>query len=121
MGSLKTFNYLNQSNCHELNGINDAHEYLATRRAMDTDLVSKNRTPFCNFRRCVFFMNVQSDFSSLYNSFQEARFNVIDAILHLDILCFSSSLILLGLKLYHFCCFFSCPFCLIVKKICWIF
>ena len=35
MGSPKTFHYLNQSNCYELDGVNDAHEYLATRRAME--------------------------------------------------------------------------------------
>lgn len=31
----KIFHYLNQSNCIEVDGINDAQEYLATRRAMD--------------------------------------------------------------------------------------
>ncbi|GFZ18581.1 myosin family protein with Dil [Actinidia rufa] len=31
----KSFHYLNQSNCYELDGVNDAHEYLGTRRAMD--------------------------------------------------------------------------------------
>ena len=31
----------------------------------------------------MFFMKVQPDFSSLYNSFQEAIFRVIAAILHL--------------------------------------
>ncbi|KAK4492484.1 hypothetical protein RD792_003293 [Penstemon davidsonii] len=35
LGPSKTFHYLNQSNCHELVGISDAHDYLATRRAMD--------------------------------------------------------------------------------------
>uniref|UniRef100_A0A2P2MP36 Myosin-17-like n=1 Tax=Rhizophora mucronata TaxID=61149 RepID=A0A2P2MP36_RHIMU len=35
LGSLKSFHYLNQSNCYELDGVNDAREYLATRRAMD--------------------------------------------------------------------------------------
>ncbi|KAG8481812.1 hypothetical protein CXB51_027190 [Gossypium anomalum] len=35
LGSPKTFHYLNQSSCYELDGVNDAHEYLATRRAMD--------------------------------------------------------------------------------------
>ncbi|KAK5792514.1 hypothetical protein PVK06_033629 [Gossypium arboreum] len=35
LGSPKTFRYLNQSSCYELDGVNDAHEYLATRRAMD--------------------------------------------------------------------------------------
>nr|CAD1824242.1 unnamed protein product [Ananas comosus var. bracteatus] len=31
----RTFHYLNQSDCIQVSGINDAHEYLATRRAMD--------------------------------------------------------------------------------------
>lgn len=31
----KSFHYLNQSNCYELVGVNEASEYLATRRAMD--------------------------------------------------------------------------------------
>ncbi|KAL3644945.1 hypothetical protein CASFOL_010125 [Castilleja foliolosa] len=35
LGPTKTFHYLNQSNCHELVGVSDAHDYLATRRAMD--------------------------------------------------------------------------------------
>lgn len=29
------FHYLNQSNCYELDGVDDSKEYLATRRAMD--------------------------------------------------------------------------------------
>lgn len=35
LGNPKAFHYLNQSNCYELVGVSDAHEYLATRRAMD--------------------------------------------------------------------------------------
>ncbi|TVU11936.1 hypothetical protein EJB05_45547 [Eragrostis curvula] len=35
LGNPKSFHYLNQSNCYELVGVSDAHEYLATRRAMD--------------------------------------------------------------------------------------
>ncbi|KAG1367580.1 myosin-17 [Cocos nucifera] len=35
LGSPRSFHYLNQSNCFELDGVNDSHEYLATRRAMD--------------------------------------------------------------------------------------
>ncbi|KAI3829743.1 hypothetical protein L1987_03871 [Smallanthus sonchifolius] len=35
LGDPKSFHYLNQSNCYELVGVNDAHDYLATRRAMD--------------------------------------------------------------------------------------
>ncbi|KAL6502932.1 Myosin-6 [Orobanche hederae] len=36
LGNPRTFHYLNQSNCYELDGINDAKEYTATRKAMDT-------------------------------------------------------------------------------------
>ncbi|XP_029120748.1 myosin-11 isoform X3 [Elaeis guineensis] len=35
LGNPKAFHYLNQSNCYELVGVSDAHDYLATRRAMD--------------------------------------------------------------------------------------
>ncbi|KAF9608924.1 hypothetical protein IFM89_012092 [Coptis chinensis] len=35
LGNPQSFRYLNQSNCYELVGVSDAHEYLATRRAMD--------------------------------------------------------------------------------------
>ncbi|THG13573.1 hypothetical protein TEA_007836 [Camellia sinensis var. sinensis] len=41
LGSPKTFRYLNQSNCYELVGVSDAHDYLATRRAMDIVGVSQ--------------------------------------------------------------------------------
>ncbi|AES61248.2 putative myosin ATPase [Medicago truncatula] len=34
LGNPKSFHYLNQSQCYELADVNDAHEYLATRRAM---------------------------------------------------------------------------------------
>lgn len=35
MGNPRSFHYLNQSNCIELDGLDDSKEYLATRRAMD--------------------------------------------------------------------------------------
>jgi myosin-5 len=63
LGSPKTFHYLNQSNCYELDGVNDAHEYLATRRAMD-----------------IVGINEQE---------QEAVFRVVAAILHLGNINFS--------------------------------
>lgn len=37
----KSFHYLNQSNCYKLDGIDDAQEYLATRRAMDVVGISE--------------------------------------------------------------------------------
>nr|XP_043615028.1 myosin-11-like isoform X3 [Erigeron canadensis] len=57
LGSPKSFHYLNQSKCYELADVNDAHEYLATRRAMDIVGISKEE--------------------------QEAIFRVTAAILHL--------------------------------------
>ncbi|XVF32292.1 hypothetical protein REPUB_Repub17cG0069500 [Reevesia pubescens] len=35
LGNPRTFHYLNQSNCSELDGVDDSKEYIATRRAMD--------------------------------------------------------------------------------------
>ncbi|KAL3531251.1 hypothetical protein ACH5RR_010573 [Cinchona calisaya] len=57
LGNPKTFHYLNQSNCYELVGISDAHDYLATRRAMDIVGISQKE--------------------------QDAIFRVVAAILHL--------------------------------------
>ncbi|XP_059432809.1 myosin-17-like [Corylus avellana] len=53
----KSFHYLNQSTCYELDGVDDAHEYLATRRAMDIVGISEEE--------------------------QDAIFRVVAAILHL--------------------------------------
>ncbi|CAH9084046.1 unnamed protein product [Cuscuta europaea] len=53
----KSFHYLNQSNCYELDGVNDGEEYLATRRAMDIVGISEEE--------------------------QEAIFRVVASILHL--------------------------------------
>ncbi|CAK7356900.1 unnamed protein product [Dovyalis caffra] len=63
LGSPKSFHYLNQSNCYELDGINDAHEYLATRRAMDIVGISDQE--------------------------QEGIFRVVAAILHLGNVSFA--------------------------------
>ena len=41
MGNPRTFHYLNQSNCYELDGVDDSKEYLATRRAMDVVGISQ--------------------------------------------------------------------------------
>ncbi|KAK1416550.1 hypothetical protein QVD17_32341 [Tagetes erecta] len=57
LGNPQSFHYLNQSKCYELVGVNDGHEYLATRRAMDVVGISKKE--------------------------QEAIFRVTAAILHL--------------------------------------
>ncbi|KAL8494435.1 hypothetical protein ACS0TY_025301 [Phlomoides rotata] len=57
LGNPRTFHYLNQTNCYELDGINDAKDYIATRKAMDTVGISVEE--------------------------QDAIFRIIAAILHL--------------------------------------
>ncbi|XP_058085989.1 myosin-11 [Magnolia sinica] len=57
LGNPKSFHYLNQSNCYDLVGVSDSHDYLATRRAMDIVGISEHE--------------------------QEAIFRVIAAILHI--------------------------------------
>ncbi|XP_044493143.1 myosin-6-like [Mangifera indica] len=57
LGNPRTFHYLNQSNCFELDGIDDAKEYVATRKAMDVVGISSEE--------------------------QDAIFRVVAAILHL--------------------------------------
>lgn len=57
LGDPRSFHFLNQSSCYELNGIDDAEEYLATRRAMDVVGISEEE--------------------------QEAIFRVVAAVLHL--------------------------------------
>ncbi|KAL9687837.1 hypothetical protein QQ045_032244 [Rhodiola kirilowii] len=57
LGNPRTFHYLNQSGCYELDGVNDSNEYLATRKAMDVVGISSDE--------------------------QDAIFRVVSAILHL--------------------------------------
>ncbi|XAR58689.1 Myosin ATPase [Bertholletia excelsa] len=57
LGNPRTFHYLNQSNCYELDGVDDSKEYMATKRAMDVVGMSSEE--------------------------QEAIFRVVAAILHL--------------------------------------
>uniref|UniRef100_A0A6N2M7Q7 Myosin motor domain-containing protein n=1 Tax=Salix viminalis TaxID=40686 RepID=A0A6N2M7Q7_SALVM len=63
LGSPKSFHYLNQSTCFELAGVSDAHDYLATRRAMDIVGISAKD--------------------------QEAIFRVVAAVLHIGNIDFS--------------------------------
>uniref|UniRef100_A0A162A2K7 Myosin motor domain-containing protein n=1 Tax=Daucus carota subsp. sativus TaxID=79200 RepID=A0A162A2K7_DAUCS len=63
LGSSKTFHYLNQSKCHELAGVNDTQEYIATRRAMDIVGISETE--------------------------QEAIFRVVASILHIGNISFA--------------------------------
>ncbi|XP_055832955.1 myosin-9-like isoform X1 [Solanum dulcamara] len=57
LGDPKSFRYLNQSNCYELVGVNDFHDYLEIRRAMDIVGISEKE--------------------------QEAIFSVVASVLHL--------------------------------------
>ncbi|KAI3794980.1 hypothetical protein L1987_37622 [Smallanthus sonchifolius] len=57
LGKPQTFHYLNQTNCYELNGVDESKEYHATRKAMDVVGISSNE--------------------------QEAIFRIVAAILHL--------------------------------------
>ncbi|CAI0385595.1 unnamed protein product, partial [Linum tenue] len=65
LGDPKSFHYLNQSNCYQLVGVNDANNYLATRRAMDVVGISEEE--------------------------QEAIFRVVAAILHLGNIDFGNN------------------------------
>ncbi|XP_048425701.1 myosin-11 isoform X4 [Pyrus x bretschneideri] len=64
LGEPKLYHYLNQSNCYELDGTSDQHNYLSTRRAMD--VVGINAVE------------------------QEAIFRVVAAILHLGNIDFAN-------------------------------
>ncbi|CAA2998159.1 myosin-6-like [Olea europaea subsp. europaea] len=57
LGNPRTFHYLNQSNCYELDGLDESREYIETKKAMDTVGISSEE--------------------------QDAIFRVIAAILHL--------------------------------------
>ncbi|XP_059632269.1 myosin-8-like [Cornus florida] len=63
LGNPRTFHYLNQSNCYELDGVDDSKEYVATRRAMDIVGISSDE--------------------------QDAIFRVVAAVLHLGNIEFS--------------------------------
>ncbi|CAL9023586.1 unnamed protein product [Prunus brigantina] len=64
LGDPKSYHYLNQSNCYQLDGISDEHNYLSTRRAMDVVGISVVE--------------------------QEAIFSVVAAILHLGNIDFAN-------------------------------
>ncbi|CAI9260809.1 unnamed protein product [Lactuca saligna] len=57
LGKAKSFHYLNQTNCFELTGVDEAKEYIATRKAMDVVGITHDE--------------------------QEAIFRIVAAILHL--------------------------------------
>lgn len=99
LGSPETFHYLNQSKCYKLDGISDAEEYLATRRAMDIVGISedeqvvpssKDDMYMCPLVSCS-ILHILFIFIKLYCPFifQEAIFRIVAAILHLGNIEFS--------------------------------
>ena len=46
LGDPRKFHYLNQSNCYELDGVDDSKEYIATRRAMNVVGISSDEQVF---------------------------------------------------------------------------
>lgn len=46
MENPRVFHYLNQSNCYELDGVDDSKEYIATRRAMEVVGISAGEQVF---------------------------------------------------------------------------
>ena len=95
LGEPKTYHYLNQSKCLAVESINDAEEYLATRRAMEVVGISTEE------QVAITQLHHQSDFNqSCYSvckqiqyfadiSLQDAIFSVVAAILHLGNIEFS--------------------------------
>ena len=80
----RSFHYLNQSSCIEVDGINDAEEYLATKRAMD--IVGINEEEQVCLLLFLSSYNVSLRITNNHhNSFilQEAIFRVVAAVLHL--------------------------------------
>lgn len=49
LGNQRAFHYLNQSNCYELDGVDDSKEYLATRKAMNVVGISSDEQ-VCHWR-----------------------------------------------------------------------
>lgn len=98
LGSPETFHYLNQSNYYKLDGISDAEEYLATRRAMDIVGISEDEQVVPSSKD---YINVPTSFilniifhvwiylTHGFLSFQEAIFRIVAAILHLGNIEFS--------------------------------
>ena len=98
LGNPKSFHYLNQSNCYELVGVSDAHDYLATRRAMDIVGISEKEQVYVklcllhifnffitlNWEKCSLSLSPPPSPSlSLPHSLQEAIFRVVASILHI--------------------------------------
>lgn len=99
LGSPESFHYLNQSKCYKLDGVSDAEEYLATRRAMDIVGISEDEQvvhPYNTSYKCAhqfhpqpYISYVNVVISADFLSFQEAIFRIVAAILHLGNIEFS--------------------------------
>lgn len=80
LGEPKTYHYLNQSKCLEVDSINDAEEYHATRRAMEVvgisteEQVAITQLHHSDFNQIQYFADIL---------LQDAIFSVVAAILHL--------------------------------------
>ena len=81
LGNPRTFHYLNQSNCYELDGVDDSKEYLSTRKAMDVvGIGSDEQVLFLiSFLTGKIYMRNYTRISCS----QDAIFRVVAAILHL--------------------------------------
>lgn len=78
----RTYHYLNQSNCYELDGVDDSKEYLDTKRAMDVVGISSDEQVVicrCYSFSCILLWHPISKTFLL----QDAIFRVVAAVLHL--------------------------------------
>ncbi|KAL9379205.1 hypothetical protein Peur_027687 [Populus x canadensis] len=87
LGSPKSFHYLNQTNCFELAGVSDAHDYLSTRRAMD--IVGISAKEQVSFQRSMLLTAASQAVSYPLSLSQEAIFRVVAAVLHIGNIDFS--------------------------------
>jgi myosin-5 len=81
LGNQRAFHYLNQSNCYELDGVDDSKEYLATRKAMDVVGISSDEQVL--FLISFLTGNIYMGNSTRISCSQDAIFRVVAAILHL--------------------------------------
>ncbi|RDY08630.1 Myosin-7, partial [Mucuna pruriens] len=75
LGNPRKFHYLNQSNCIELDGVDDSKEYVATKRAMDVVGISTSEQ--------VPLSNIPIGIKICHPSSQDAIFRIVAAVLHL--------------------------------------
>lgn len=88
LGHPNTFHYLNQSNCYELVGVSDAHDYLATRNAMDVVGISQKEQVQKQLGSSQYYiLSLQVFEISL--TLQDAIFRLVATILHLGNIRFS--------------------------------